>query len=82
MLLLLDLYGCAILERPLDNISLVRCALDPLALVKRGPELAEVLEFDEMPDVAEGGFDDGRLADGGGGGDACGRHCFLRWWNW
>lgn len=77
MLLLLDLQHGAVLEGPLDNVGLVGCALDPLALLELGPELAEVLELDEVPDAAEGRLDDGRLADKGGGGDA-GRHGVCR----
>ena len=72
VLLLLHFKNGAILERPLDDVGLVRCSLDPLALLELGPELAEVLELDEVPDVAEGRLDDRRLADKGGGGDASG----------
>lgn len=74
VLLLLDLDNSAVLEGPLDNVGLVGGALDPVALVKSGPELAEVLELDQVPDIAEWRLDDGRLADGGGSGDT-GRHC-------
>ena len=70
MLLLLDLKGLAILECPLDNVGLGRSALDELALLELRPELAEVLELDQVPDIAEGCVDDGRLADRGGGGDS------------
>ena len=73
MLLLLDLEGLAVLEGPLDDVGLGGCALDELALLELRPELAEVLELDQVPDGAEGRVDDGRLADGGGGGN--GRHC-------
>jgi hypothetical protein len=73
VLLLLDLDNSAVLEGPLDDIGLIRSTLDPVALLKRRPELAEVLKLDQVPDIAEGCLDDGRLADGGGGGDA-GRH--------
>lgn len=72
MLLLLHLELCAVLECPLDNVGLVRCALDELALLELGPELAEVLELDQVPNIAEGRLDDGRLVDGGGGGDGRG----------
>lgn len=65
MSLLLHLENSAVLERPLDDIRLGRAALDPLALVEGRVELAEVLELDEVPDVAEGGVDDGGLGDGG-----------------
>ena len=72
VLLLLNLEGLAVLEGPLDDVGLGRCALDELALLELRPELAEVLELDQVPDGAEGRVDDGRLADGGGGGN--GRH--------
>jgi hypothetical protein len=81
VLLLLDFDDGAILERPLDNIGLVRCALDPVTLLESGPELAEVLKLDQVPDTAEGRLDDGRLADGGGGRDT-GRHYDLVICNW
>lgn len=73
VLLLLDLEGLAVLECPLDDVGLRRGALDEFALLKLRPELAEVLELDQVPDIAEGCVDDGRLADRGGGGDS--RHC-------
>ena len=69
MLLLLNLEGLAVLEGPLDDVGLGRCALDELALLELRPELAEVLELDQVPDGAERRVDDGRLADGGGGGN-------------
>jgi len=74
VLLLLDLDRRAVLESPFDNISLFGRALDEFALLESRPELAEVLELDQVPDIAEGRLDDGRLADGGGSGDT-GRHC-------
>lgn len=70
MLLLLDLEGLAVLECPLDNVGLWGSALDELALLKLRPELAEVLELDQVPDIAERCVDDGRLADGSGGGNS------------
>jgi hypothetical protein len=73
VLLLLDFDSSSVLEGPLDNIGLVGGALDELALVERRPELAEVLKLDQVPDITEGCLDDGRLADGSGGGDAA-RH--------
>ena len=73
VLLLLDLKGLAVLEGPLDDVGLGGCALDELALLELRPELAEVLELDQVPDGAEGRVDDSGLADGGGGGN--GRHC-------
>ena len=72
MLLLLDLEGLAVLECPLNDVGLGRGALDEFALLELRPELAEVLELDQVPDIAEGCVDDGRLANGGGSGD--GRH--------
>jgi len=72
VLLLLDLEGLTVLKCPLDDVSLGRGSLDELALLKLRPELAEVLELDQVPDIAEGSVDDGRLADGGGSGN--GRH--------
>ena len=72
VLLLLDLNDRAVLESPLDDVGLLAGALDVLGAAESRLELGEVLELDEVPDVGERGADDGRLADGGGGGD--GRH--------
>ena len=72
VLLLLDLNDGAVLESPLDNVGLLAGALDVLRRAEGRPELGEVLDLDEVPDVGERGADDGRLADGGGGGN--GRH--------
>ena len=72
MLLLLDLNDGAVLESPLDNVGLLVGVLDVLRRAEGRPELGEVLDLDEVPDVGERGADDGRLADGGGSGD--GRH--------
>ena len=72
VLLLLDLNDRAVLESPLDNVGLLAGALDVLRRAEGRPELGEVLDLDEVPDVGERGADDGRLADGGGGGN--GRH--------
>jgi hypothetical protein len=72
VLLLLDLNDGAVLESPLDNVGLLRGPLDVLGAAEGRPELGEVLDLDQVPDVGERGADDGRLADGGGGGD--GRH--------
>lgn len=76
MLLLLHLLLGAVLECPLDNVGLAGCVLDKLAFLERSPELAEVLELDQVPDIAEGGLDDGGLVDRGGSGDGRG-HCDL-----
>jgi hypothetical protein len=72
VLLLLDLNLGAVLESPLDNVGLLRSTLDVLRGAEGRPELGEVLDLDQVPDGGERGADDGRLADGGGGGD--GRH--------
>ena len=72
VLLLLDLKLGAVLEGPLDNVGLLAGTLDVLRGAEGRPELGEVLDLDQVPDVGERGADDGRLADGGGGGD--GRH--------
>lgn len=72
MLLLLDLNDGTVLESPLDNVGLLGGVLDVLRGAEGRPELGEVLDLDEVPDVGQRGADDGRLADGGGGGD--GRH--------
>jgi len=56
VLLLLDLNHGAVLELPLDNVGLLRGTLGVLGLVKSGPELVEVLELDEVPDVGERGW--------------------------
>jgi hypothetical protein len=81
VLLLLDLNDGAVLEGPLDNVGLLRGALDVLGAGEGRPELGEVLDLDQMPDVGQRGADDGRLADRGGGGD--GRHFGSVFWrNW
>jgi hypothetical protein len=72
VLLLLDLNDRAVLESPLDNVGLLAGTLDVLRRAEGRPELGEVLDLDEVPDVGERGADDGRLADGGGSGN--GRH--------
>jgi hypothetical protein len=72
VLLLLDLNLRAVLESPLDNVGLLRGTFDVLRTAESRPELGEVLDLDQVPDGGERGTDDGRLADGGGGGD--GRH--------
>lgn len=63
MLFLLHLLLRAILEGPLDNVGLVRDTLEVTALFKLCPEVVEVLEFDEVPDLGKRGGDDGRLGD-------------------
>lgn len=77
MLLLLYFHDRAILERPLDDIGILRGALNPLALLKSSPKLGEVLELEEVPDVARVSVDYGGLANGRGGGDVAG-HCVVR----
>ena len=76
MLLQLDIQLSPVLECPLHNIRLRRCSLNRLALLELGPELAEVLELDEVPDAAEGRFDHSRLVDRGGGWDSGHRCCW------
>lgn len=63
MLFLLHLLHSAILEGPFDNVSLMRDAFDVMALVELRPEVVEVLEFDQVPDLGERGGDDGGLCD-------------------
>jgi hypothetical protein len=83
VLLLLDFDSGTVLESPFDDISLVRSTLNEFTLLKRRPELAEVLKLDQVPNIAEGCLDDSRLADGGGSGDAA-RHdgcsCAIGLW--
>jgi len=73
VLLLLDLVDAAVLEGPLDQVGLLVGALDELGLGQGGPELGEILQLDEVPDVGEGRLDDDALEHRGGGGDG-GRH--------
>lgn len=74
MSLLLDLVDGTVLEGPLEDIGLgAGAGGDGLGLVESGPELAEVLQLDEVPDLGERRVDDDALEDGGGGGDD-GRH--------
>lgn len=70
MLLLLHLQDCPVVERPLHNIGIGRRALDEFGLFDGGPEVSETLELDVVPDVGEGGLDDGRFDDAGAGGDS------------
>jgi hypothetical protein len=56
VLLLLDLDDGAVLELPLDDVGLLGGALGVLGLVESRPELVEVLELDEVPDVGERGW--------------------------
>ena len=74
MLLLLNLQNGPILKGPLHNIGIRGSALDGLALGESGPEIAEILELDHVPDIAEAGFDDGGFGDVDGGWDAGGGH--------
>lgn len=69
VLLLLDLQLGAVLEGPLDDVGLVRGALDPFAVGQLGPPLRKGGQLDEVPDVGEVGLDNGRLLDVGGRGD-------------
>jgi hypothetical protein len=72
VLLLLNLEDGTVLEGPLDDVGVGRRTLDPFRGLEGRVELGEVLELDEVPDVAEGGLNDGGLDDRGGGRD--GRH--------
>lgn len=70
MLLLLHLVNSAILEGPLEDIGLVAGAgSDRLGLVESGPELAKVLQLDEVPNFGERRLDDDALENGGGSWD-------------
>jgi len=59
VLLLLDLQNVTILECPLDDVRLLTRSLDILRRLQCSPEVGKVLELDVVPDVGEGGFDDG-----------------------
>lgn len=63
MLFLLHLLLRAILEGPLDNVGLMRDTLNVVALVKLCPEVVEILELDQVPDLGKRGGDDGGLCD-------------------
>ena len=65
MLLLLNLHDSTILEAPLHDVRLLRCTFDILALADSRPELGEVLQLDEVPDVAQWRTNDRALHDGG-----------------
>ena len=58
MLLLLDFLLGTILEGPLDYVGFWTSAFDMLALGKLGPEVVEVLEFDQMPYLRKWGWND------------------------
>ena len=81
VLLLLHLQDRAILESPLDNIRLLGSSLDPLAGLQLAPELGELRELDQVPDVAQRRVDDSGLGDGVGSWDlgshscSCWRRC-------
>lgn len=63
MLFLLHLLHSAILKGPLDNVGLMRDTLDMMALFEFCPEVMEVLELDQVPDLGKRGGNDGRLYD-------------------
>lgn len=63
VLLLLHLLLSAILEGPFDDIGLMRDTLDMMALFEFCPEVMEVLELDQVPDLGKRGGNDGRLYD-------------------
>ena len=63
MLFLLDLLLSAILKGPLDDVCLVGDTLDVMAFSELCPEMVEVLELDQMPDLGKRGGNDGGLCD-------------------
>lgn len=63
MFLLLDFEDGAIFKGPFDDVRVRRRALDPFALFQGRVEVAEVLEFDEVPDRAEWRLNDGGFED-------------------
>lgn len=69
VLVLLDLDDVAVLKGPPDNVRLVADALGVLGLLDGAPELVKLGELEEVPDVGEGGSDDGALNDLVGRGD-------------
>lgn len=80
VLLLLDLVDAAVGEGPLEDVRLLADVLDDLRLGEGGPELGKVLQLDEVPDLGERRLDDNALEDGGGGGNAGGRHLVVLGW--
>lgn len=80
--LLLDLVDSAVLEGPLEHVGLGTSVRGHgLGLVKGGPEFAEVLQLDVVPDFGQGRLDDDTLEDGGGGWDWGRRHDGRSsWW--
>lgn len=77
MLVLLDLDLGAVLEGPPHHVRLVADALDVLGALKGGPELGEVGQLDEVPDVRERGANYGALHHLVGGGNGFGCHFRL-----
>lgn len=65
MLFLFDLLLSAILEGPLDDVSLMGDSLDVMALSQLCPEVMEFLKLDQMPDFGERSGNDRGLRDGG-----------------
>jgi hypothetical protein len=59
MSFLLNLQFGAVLECPFHDIRVRGSALHRLTLAQGGPERAEALDFDQVPDGAEWSFDDG-----------------------
>lgn len=76
MSFLLNFQDRSILKGPFNHIGIRGDSLDSLGGFKSRPEGAEALELDQMPDIAELGFDDGRLSDRSGGWNL-GRHYVL-----
>lgn len=79
VLLLLDLNDGAVVEGPADNVSLLVGALDVVAALESRPELAEVLELDEVPDVGERGCYSNSISDMEGIGAFCSFRV-IGWW--
>lgn len=77
MLFLLHVQDRPVLEGPLHDVCFRRGALDVVGSGELGPELVEVLQLYHVPDLGEGGGDDGGFGEGGGGGDAGGHVCGL-----
>lgn len=74
MFLLLNLGDASVLESPLNHIGVAAGALDELGLVQGGPEVGEILQLDEVPDVGERCSDHGALDHGRGGWNRSGSH--------
>lgn len=74
MLFLFDCLLSAILEIPFDRLRLVACSLDFFAVLESAPEVVELRELDQVPDLGDVSWDEGALVDGRACGDDGGRH--------